>query len=320
VAGLDFCAVTNGVRRWEEDGAIIEAHNEPGEFATMRAVEIGFATGHKNAYFADVEGAPPATGSPEALFASLQGRQAMAIPHHTSVHSESSYRTYWTEHDFGTHDPTFERLIEITQDRGSMEREEVAGNVYFPGRGSSVWSALQRGMKVGFVGGTDNHRGQPGEPGSPLSGLDPDEVVVGGLTAVLADELTREAIWEALYARRCYATQGQRTLLDFALGEWPMGSVIPAEQAEALSAERALRCRFQGHRPIVAAEVVRSDGATFTVWAGDGEPGVALTDETIADSQPLRDVGRAGDAVFYYLRVTEADGRMAWSSPIWLAL
>ncbi|MFQ6099351.1 MAG: DUF3604 domain-containing protein, partial [Armatimonadota bacterium] len=256
---------------------------------------------------------------PEALFASLEGREALVIPHHTSVHSESSRRTFWTEHDFDTHDPRFERLIEITQDRGSMEREEVGGAVYFGGAGSSVWSALQRGMKVGFVGGTDNHRAQPGEPGSPLGGLDPDEVTVGGLTAVLATELTREAIWEALSNRRCYATQGQRTLLDLSLDDHPMGSVIPPDRAQALDETRKLRYNARGHRPIVRLEVVRNDGRTFELHSSDRGTREVLNG-TLEDDAPLGSLPVAGDSVFYYLRVTEADGRMAWSSPIWLVV
>ena len=317
VGGLDFCAVTNGVARWDEDQAIVEAHDAPGEFAAIRACEIGFGIGHKNVYFPRADVPPPDPTGPDELFASLEGQEALVIPHHTSVCSESSRRTFWTEHDFDTHDPQFERLIEITQNRGSMEREEVGGNVYFGARGSSVWSALQRGMKVGFVGGTDGHRGQPGETGSPVGGLDPGDVVVGGLTAVLATSLTREAIWEALHARRCYATQGQRTLLQFTLDDRPMGSVIAPGEAEAFAERRAFRCRIQGHRRIIAAEIVRSDGVTFPAGADSGL-GLASVTGTVEDRQPLGGIVPAGDAVFYYLRVTESDGRLAWSSPVWL--
>jgi hypothetical protein len=198
-----------------------------------------------------------------------------------------------------------------------MEVEEVGGNVYFGGSGSSVWQALRRGMKVGFVGGTDNHRAQPGEPRSPLGGLDPNEVVVGGLTAVFASELTREAIWEALYARRCYATQGQRTLLSFALAEHAMGSVLTPQQTEAFAAERTLSYAVIGHRPVTRIELVRSDGPVFDLTP-EPVPGLEPVSGAHTDESALREIEPAEDAVFYYLRVTEADGRMAWSSPIWL--
>lgn len=321
VAGLDFCVVTNNVRTWEEDLAIDDEFYEPGKFVTFPACEIGFSIGHKNVYFPDTEAARPAPdpSSVEALFVSLKGRTALVNPHHTNVHSESSRRTFWTEHDFSTHDPRFERLIEMSQDRGSFEHETVGGNIYFGGLGSSVWSALQHGMKVGFVGGTDTHRGLPGEWRSPLAGLNIDEgLSVGGLTAVIAPDLTREAIWDALWNRRCYATQGQHTLLNFALDDYPLGSIISAKECEnSIFKRRCFRYRAQGHQPVVKVELVRSDGEVFDLTGGQS-PGRKTITATFEDDTPLTQMKLAGDAAFYYLRVTEADGRMAWSSPIWL--
>ncbi len=320
VGGLDFCTVTNNLGLFEQDLQMDDEFYNPGEFVTIPGYELGFSIGHKNIYFPHTDVQQPDGSSPETLFASLEAESALVIPHHTSVYSESSHRTFWTEHDFDTHNPAFERLIEITQDRGSMELEQVGGNVYFGGKGSSVWSALQRGMRVGFVGGTDNHRAQPGETRSPLSGLDPEEVTVGGLTAVLASELTREAVWEALYNRCCYATQGQRTLLDFRLAEYRMGSEIDGEAAERFHEIRQFTCRVVGQRPVTSVELVRSDGKVTDVCAVTGQPvpGLEFFQAEIADEEPIDAAGTG--SVFYYLRVTEADGRMAWSSPIWTSV
>ena len=70
--------------------------------------------------------------------------------------------------------------------------------------------ALEKGYQVGFTAGSDDHKGRPGAapPGSGSFG------VYGGLTCIYASELTREGLWEALKARRCYGTTGQRILLD----------------------------------------------------------------------------------------------------------
>ena len=46
----------------------------------------------------------------------------------------------------------------------------------------------------------------------------------GGLTCVYARRLTREGLWEGLKARRCYATSGQRILLEVWADGHPMGS------------------------------------------------------------------------------------------------
>ena len=111
------------------------------------------------------------------------------------------------------HDPELEPAIEIYSAWGQFE-----------------WllrEAIERGYKVGFVAGSDDHKGRPGAsyPGSSSFG------VYGGLTCVLARELSREGIWEALWARRCYATSGQRIALDVrADGHW-MGEEFRAEGA-----------------------------------------------------------------------------------------
>jgi hypothetical protein len=72
-----------------------------------------------------------------------------------------------------------------------------------------IQEAMERGLKVGFIGGTDDHSCRPGlsSPQRPTLSLP------GGLCAVYAKELTRQGVWEALEARRCYATTGQRIVL-----------------------------------------------------------------------------------------------------------
>ncbi|MGA1198611.1 MAG: DUF3604 domain-containing protein, partial [Candidatus Latescibacterota bacterium] len=48
--------------------------------------------------------------------------------------------------------------------------------------------------------------------------------IYGGYACLYAKELTREGIWEALKARRCYGTNGRRILVDFHVNGQPMGS------------------------------------------------------------------------------------------------
>ncbi|MEZ4621453.1 MAG: DUF3604 domain-containing protein [Caldilineaceae bacterium] len=50
-----------------------------------------------------------------------------------------------------------------------------------------------------------------------------------GLTCVLAESLTRNAIFDALKNRRCYGTTGPRIDLDFSVNGYLMGSVIEAD-------------------------------------------------------------------------------------------
>ena len=63
----------------------------------------------------------------------------------------------------------------------------------------------------------------------------------GGLVAVYAPELTREAIWDALWHRRCYATTGKRIILEFSVDGEPMGSLIRGNAFQGVE-----RCQWCG--------------------------------------------------------------------------
>jgi hypothetical protein len=105
------------------------------------------------------------------------------------------------------HEPAIERLAEIHSTHGTSE--------WF------VLDALSRGYRVGITAGSDGVMGRPGacQPGWRLLRNLPN-----GLTAVLAEELTRESVWNALRSRRCYATTGPRILLHVEVDGQPMGA------------------------------------------------------------------------------------------------
>ena len=80
---------------------------------------------------------------------------------------------------------------------------------------------MNKGYRLGFVGGSDTHITRPGsiikEPGKPFPYKE------SGLTAVYAKELSREAILDALKHRRCYATTGHRIIVEFSINGHFMG-------------------------------------------------------------------------------------------------
>jgi hypothetical protein len=69
---------------------------------------------------------------------------------------------------------------------------------------------LEQGYRVGILANSDGHKGRHGasHPGASLFGA------YGGLSCLLAPELTRSALLEALRRRHHYATTGCRVLLD----------------------------------------------------------------------------------------------------------
>jgi hypothetical protein len=168
--------------------------------------------------------------------------------------------------------------------------------------------ALERGLRVGFHGSSDGHVQTPGHPRRPGSGGRNGDFNrrdtgygSGALMAAVASELTREGLWEAFRSRRTYATTGARIVLDFRCNGHQMGEEIVAQGPPLLTAD------VTGTGPIERLELIRDDRLLFTQW-GDGDRStLEHADEDCPQGQH-----------YYYLRVTQIDGELAWSSPIWV--
>jgi len=295
--------------KWLEHLEMLEEYNAPGEVLTIPGTETYLVQGHRIAYFPSIEEArrftvawdrgpqfdlidPMAAGTwPEApaLWAALEGIDALTIPHHPCF--------IWPE-DWDEALPERERCVEIYSRWGT---NEVGGG------GCSVQAALRKGHRLGFVANSDNQLAQPGNG--------PFHMNKGrGLTGVLAPELTRKAVYEALWARRCYATSGEQMLVSFALGEAPMGSEVALQDGP-----REFVARAAGTRKLTSVELVRNNEVVARV-----EPNAMTFDGALTDDVPIESAlveGEFADVSFcwYYLRVTQEDGHMAWASPIWMA-
>ncbi len=149
---------------------------------------------------------------------------------------------------------------------------------------------------MGFIGSSDTHFGMPGNPLAG-GGLHPHR---GGFAAVYGKDLTRLGIWKALYNRRCYATTGKRIILWFSINDLMMG------QAGTSSDPPKADIVVAGTAPIATVEIVKNNGVAYT-FDGDGYQ------ETVQWID-----GEFSGSNYYYVRVTQTDGEMAWSSPIWI--
>ena len=103
------------------------------------------------------------------------------------------------------HHPVLERLAEIESAWG-----------HFP------WlyeDAMSRGYKLGVSANSDEHRGRcgGGVPGTAVFGTK------GGLTGIIADQLNRKTIGQALRARHTFATTGERLFAMSQCGQQMMG-------------------------------------------------------------------------------------------------
>ena len=305
VAGLDFCAPANHYNArfevtdeiWQDLVSACNAYNDPGRFATMVSYEWGGSggSGHKNIYYRGDYGEfsyhyrTPKDAN--KLWASLEGQDVLTIPHHPKAMGGTDWRYRNDQH---------QRLVEICSKWGVAE---TAGP-------RSVQAALAMGHRLGFVGGTDSHYGLANQGSYHVNDGN-------GLACVMATELARDALWQALHDRRCYATTGDRILLDFSMDGHPLGNDIPADLATY--GPRAFSMRVAGTYRIDSVEIVRNNQVIHVA-----EPGAEVWEGGWVDQEPLLPLalqptfGYDRPFVYYYLRVTQGNRQQAWASPIWL--
>jgi hypothetical protein len=316
VSHLDFAALTDGRGAlpdnagWEEgQQAVIDNYIE-GEFVTLKGWETQMgADGHRNAIYQHAE-IEPHVDDEAFQAASVWGDRAgrgmqgvldyfkgrsdvILIPHHSMV---------WMNWDH--FDPYLDRLVEIYSCWGSSEcRNNALWSKTSPFK-QSVRYALSRGYRLGFVGGSDSHIGYPGRS---ISDADRYRFVryKAGYTGVYAKELTRESIFEALRNRRCYATTGERIIVDFFVDDKPMGEVIDTGRQDN---PHTIRFGVVGSEPIKQLEVIRDGSPVFAI-----QPHTDRIEDEWMDKS-----GEAKQGSYYYLKVTQVDGNTAWASPVWV--
>ena len=310
VAHLDFCAPANHYNHrlavtdavWQEVVETANRFNDDGRFATFVSYEWGgvAGSGHKNVYYRGDTGEfahwyRGVHQSPEDLWRSLEGRDVLTIPHHTKFGGTTDWRFRNDRH---------QRVVEICSLWGISEE----------GGPRSVQAALAMGHRLGFIGGTDSHYGLANQGSYHVNDGN-------GLACVVAQELNRDALWQALWERRCYATTGDRILLDFRLqvdGQTiEMGTDLPVKSVS--TGPRRLSMRLAGTERLERVEIVRNNQIVYATepraedWSGEWTDDAPLHDVTI---QPTFDYDRP--FVFYYLRAWQRNRQRAWGSPIWL--
>ena len=137
-----------------------------------------------------------------------------------------------------------------------------------------------------------------------------------GLTAVLCDRLTRQNIFEALFNRACYATTGERIVLGLTLAGHLMGSELSTLQKPGLHIIRHLSAYVAGTAPLKKVELIRNGVVLKTFHSSSNS--IDFDYDDMEDLEKICLKTSKVPFVFYYLRVIQANGHMAWSSPIWV--
>ena len=193
---------------WAALDGVSRAWNAPGRYVTLPGYEWSGNTavgGDRNVWYrhqgrpirrashallTDHSDAASDATTARALFTALTAEETpgdvVVAAHVGGRHADLAY----------AHDGRWERLVEVHSAWGTFEW--------------LLLDALALGHRVGVVANSDGHKGRPGAswPGAATFGA------VGGLTAWTAPELTRDALFDALLARRTWATSGSRIDLD----------------------------------------------------------------------------------------------------------
>ncbi|NIA14866.1 MAG: DUF3604 domain-containing protein [Nitrospiraceae bacterium] len=334
VANLDFCALTDhdfelgngmvgnhtglctvhprtmwqvpeGMTPWAYVQDLADRYHEPGRFVTL----LGYEWSSGRRFFGDRTVLYPGSTAPihchasleshtpEGLFKCLAESGGISILHGT-VHLLRFLLD--GQVDGGAVQP----LVEIYSEHGCSESHDGSWT-YENGDakandGTSVQDLLARGWRLGFVAAGDSHSGTPGR--TVRAPIFPDLWRRDGLTCVLAAGLSRATIFEAIKMRRCYATTGERILLDFRMNDALMGSEIRCVGRPGLTVS------VHGTAPIECVEVIRNNTVFHAVRPEPQQSDVTFELE-----------GAAPDETdFYYVRVRQCDGNRAWASPIWV--
>lgn len=305
---------------WKQVSSQVAEFNEEQRFCTFLGFQYPADEGLRQiVYFKDQK---PLLRKKEAksnvlpkIYKLLSPKEALSIPSFTMGKG--------FETDFKHFEPEFEKVVEIYNAWGSSECTAKEGNPR-PIRSTSksgvqeteagsVLNALKKNRRFGFVAGGLDDRGIYSDF------YENGQVQYSpGLTAILSTDQTKEALVQALAHRSCYATTGERIIVGLNIAGTSMGGELNTKAKPGLVFNRHIIGYVAGTKPLKEVVLLRNGTPIKTFAVKDFSLDFAFDDsEHLSKAVLMSDEGKP-PFVFYYLRVTQQDGHMAWSSPIWV--
>jgi len=161
---------------------------------------------------------------------------------------------------------------------------------------------LKKGHKFGFIGASDDHRYIPGHGGA--------------LTGIYAKELTRQGLFEALKARRNFATTGSRIIIEFRVSGHFMGEEFSTQEHPRIFVHAI------GETPIISLSIYRNSALIYSTTHNRKEVVLNFIDKEINRGSYFYyvRVKQRGTLQKYPHNISQARGNLGWSSPVWVNL
>lgn len=190
--------------------------------------------------------------------------------------------------DFGYWDAVVDTRMYMVE-VGNGEGQIGAGG-YYPSYEQYIM-ALDKGWHVAPTNNQDNHKGRWGNANDARD-------------VILTDDFTEDGIYAALRARRMYATEDKNLDLDYTVNGSMMGSII--DVPEKLNFEISFNDPDRTDS-IAKVELVVNSGKVAYTW------------DSAADlAKGSVSVELAPEYTYYFVRVTEGDGDLAVTAPVWV--
>jgi hypothetical protein len=248
--------------RWPEALGMAREFDAPGKFVCIAGYEChSTSLGDYHILFPDLDAELRLFDELRELQQFAKKRGCIMIPHHPAV------REGHRGANFAFRDPQVSPLLEMYSEWGNAEHDR--GPFPYvrhtePGRWTknTLQYLLAQGHRVGVIASTDDHLGYPG-------------AYREGLAAVKATELSREAIFDALWNRRTYAVTGDRIGLDFTLNGRVMGQEVPYTR------EREIKIEVRGWDQVDRVELLKNNRVIHRDFPMDRVPSTRSWDRPV---------------------------------------
>ena len=179
-------------------------------------------------------------------------------------------------------------LVEVGNGEG-----QIGQGGYYPSYEQYI-IALDKGWHVAPTNNQDNHKGRWGNANDARD-------------VILTNDFTEQGIYDAIRALRVYATEDKNLQIYYTLNNMPMGTIFSEEETPEKLNINVTLYDPDSSDAVSKVEVVVDGGKTAYTWDKAEE---LSSGQLNAELEP--------EYSYYFIRVTQKDGDLAVTAPIWV--